>query len=223
MFRRVPDFIATQGATKLLERLDTFEWQDGQNTASFAKNRKFNEQLTFETEAARPLLREIGQAVLQHPLVRGFAQPKRLSRVLFNRYSEGMHYGSHNDAAITSGGGQGEGRADVSFTVFLTPPDSYGGGELVLESTLGEVSLKEGQGDMVLYDTGISHRVEKLTSGTRIAAVGWIESWVADPQARAVLAELGDAITAAAGRDAEGKEAIRLRRIRGNLLRRWAR
>jgi PKHD-type hydroxylase len=96
------------------------------------------------------------------------------------------------------------------------------GGELVVESDFGEITSKQPVGHGVFYDSGLLHRVEEVGSGTRLVAVGWIESWIGDPQERAILRELQEAIRDAAAREAEGAEAIRLRRIRGNLVRRWA-
>ncbi len=93
---------------------------------------------------------------------------------------------------------------------------------MIIESAFGETDVKEPAGHGVFYDSGLMHHVEEVRSGTRLVVVGWIESWVGDPQERLILRELQEAIRDAAAREAEGEEAIRLRRIRGNLVRRWA-
>jgi PKHD-type hydroxylase len=222
MFTRIAPLLSAEFVNEIAAGLDRLAWEDGMDTAGPLQTRKNNEQLTVSTVEARPLLQQVAQAVLQHPEVRAFAEPKKMARIFFGKYGEGMHYGRHNDAPITAGGGQGQGRADVSFTVFLADPESYQGGELILESAFGEIALKEPVGHAVFYDSGLLHRVEKVRSGTRLVAVGWIESWIGDPQERAILRELHEAIRDAAVREAEGAEAIRLRRIRADLVRRWA-
>lgn len=222
MFTRIAPLLSSEAVDNIIAGLDQLAWEDGMDTAGKAQTRKQNEQLTVNTAEARPLLMQVSQAILQHPEVRAFAEPKKMSRIMFSRYREGMYYGRHNDAAITAGGGQGQGRADISFTVFLTQPDSYQGGELILESSFGEVAVKHPAGNAVFYDSGLLHRVEEVRSGARLVIVGWIESWIGDPQERAILSELQEAIRDAAMREAEGEEAIRLRRIRGELVRRWA-
>ena len=222
MFTKITPLLSSVFVNKIVAKLEQLPWEDGGDTAGAASTRKQNEQLTVATVEARPLLQQVAQTVLQHPEVRAIAEPKKISRIFFGRYGEGMHYGSHNDAPITSGGGQGPGRSDVSFTIFLGDPDSYEGGELIVETDFGEIAAKEPLGDALFYDSGLMHRVEKVRSGTRLVAVGWIESWIGDPQERSILRLLQEAIRDAAARDPDGEEAVRLRRIRGNLVRRWA-
>ena len=223
MFTTVDSLMPPQAARNLVEDTEKLPWEDGLKTAGAAQTRKRNEQVTFQTPGARPFLQRISERVMKHPDVRAFAEPKRMSRILLGRYHEGCRYGVHNDAPITSGGGQGQGRADVSFTIFLAAPDAYEGGHLCLHSPFGESRIKGEAGSAVLYDTGLMHEVEEITGGQRIVCVGWIESWIQDPSARAVLQDLGQAIRAAAAVAPEGEETVRLRRIRANLIRRWAR
>ena len=192
-------------------------WEDGAASAGAAARRKHNLQLFGAS--VQPLLATLAARLMQHPAVKGWAEPKRIPRLLFSRYTQGMYYHSHNDAALT---GTPPGRADVSFTLFLSPPASCTGGELVLETSLGEVPLKPVAGTLVLYETGLIHRVNTVSAGERLALVGWIESAVRSPQAREVLRDLTQAIGLATQRDNDGEEVIRLRRIRANLLRMWA-
>lgn len=192
-------------------------WQDGAASAGAATRRKFNQQLLGP--AVQPLLATLANRLLQHPQVKGWAEPKRMMGLMFSRYTAGMHYHSHNDAALM---GAPPGRADISFTLFLSSPTACAGGELVLETAVGEVPLKPAAGTLVLYDTGLTHRVATVTSGERLALVGWIESFVRSPQAREVLRDVGQAIRLAGQRDNEGEDVIRLRRVRANLLRMWA-
>ena len=221
MFTKIEQILAPVKVNDLTTHLQQLTWEDGVKTGH--KSMKKSEQITYSTKAARPIINQLADLLLRDPKVYAFAQPKMMSRMMFSRYSEGMFYKSHNDAPITGGGGQGQGRADVSFTVFLNPPDNYSGGELVLESPMGEMQFKEAAGDAVFYDTGLTHRVEKVTDSSRLVIVGWMESWVQDPQARAIIRDLDDALRLARNRELGSEESVRLSRIKGNLIRRWAR
>jgi PKHD-type hydroxylase len=222
MFAEISPLLNPDAARQLCQQLSGMTWESGAGSAAAARNRKNNEQLTVATRAVQPALGELGQAVLNHPEVRRFAEPKFISRIFFGRYGEGMYYGTHNDGPITSGGGPGPGRADVSFTIFLSDPDSYEGGELVLESPFGEAKIKPPAGHAVIYDTGLMHRVDPVTSGQRVVTVGWIQSWIQDPMQRAILRDVKDAIRESGNRDNDSEETIRLRRIYASLVRRWA-
>jgi PKHD-type hydroxylase len=222
MFAIVESLIPTEPRRNLMRDVARLRWEDGLKTAGAGRSRKRNEQLTVQSAGARPHLQQLAQRVLKHPEVCAFAEPKRMSRILLGRYDKGCRYGPHNDAPITSGGGQGQARADVSFTIFLAEPDSYEGGSLCLHSPFGDNRIKGAAGSAVLYDTGLMHEVEEVTNGQRVVCVGWIESWIQDPSARAVLQDLGQGIRAAAAIEPEGEETVRLRRIRANLVRRWA-
>ena len=221
MLTKIQNFISEPQLSTLVREISTLEWEDGAKTAGAAKNRKNNEQLTHATPSAKPHLQSVMRYIMQHPEVSAWAQPRRIARIQFARYGEGMFYGSHNDASITHFNPLPT-RADLSFTIFLNAPSEYEGGELVLESPLGETALKEAAGTIVLYDTGLRHRVEKITSGKRLVIVGWIESMVRSPEARDVLHDMTSVLRSVATQDPESEEAITLRRIRGNLLRMWA-
>ncbi|HUF61508.1 MAG TPA: Fe2+-dependent dioxygenase [Verrucomicrobiales bacterium] len=221
MFTRIENLLEPAVLSELVPRLESLTWEDGARTAGAARTRKSNQQLTPATPAAVPLLQGMIKRIMQNARIRAWAEPRRIARIMFSRYGEGMFYGSHNDAAITHFHPQ-PARADISFTVFLNDPEAYGGGELVLESPLGELKAKESAGSIVLYDTGLRHRVEQITSGCRLVVVGWIESLVRSPEARDVLHDLTSVLQSASYREFEGEEAITLRRIRANLLRMWS-
>lgn len=217
MLMTVPAVLSDSELDEVRRLLADQTWEDGAASAGAAARRKHNQQLSGG--AVQPLLAGLASRLLQHPGVQAWAEPKRIPRLLFSRYTEGMYYHTHNDAALT---GTPPGRADVSFTLFLSPPASCTGGELVLETPLGEVLIKPAAGTLVLYETGLMHRVNTVSAGERLALVGWIESTVRSPQAREVLRDLGQAIGQASERANDGMETIRLRRIRANLLRMWA-
>ncbi|MEM8956039.1 MAG: Fe2+-dependent dioxygenase [Verrucomicrobiota bacterium] len=221
MFTRIENFLQPTQLVDWVSRIENLTWEDGARTAGAGKKRKNNEQLTPATKEAVPALQLAMQHLMNHPHLKAWAEPRRIARIMFARYGEGMFYGSHNDAPITHFQAL-PARADISFTIFLNDPSEYEGGELVLESPLGECVAKEPAGTIVLYDTGLRHRVDPITSGTRLVAVGWIESLIRSPEAREILRDIDQALNALALADNDGEDTIALRRARANLLRMWA-
>ena len=147
----------------------------------------------------------VTQAVLSAPAVQAYALPSRATPINFARYGAGNAYGDHVDAAIHPLSNMIV-RTDLSFTLFLCPADEYGGGELVLTESGGERVVRGNAGDVVLYETGVVHRVNPVTAGTRRVAVGWIQSLVASHEHRAILYRLGqarDRLLAGSGRTPE--------------------
>lgn len=219
MFTRIENFLGPKQVDNVVGHLSQLTWEDGQLTAGAGKNRKSNEQITGKTKAADPLRNNIQQLIMKHPKVTAWAEPRRIGRMMFSRYREGAFYGSHNDAAIIRLG-PNPARADISFTVFLNDPSEYEGGELVLETSVGEIVQKEKPGTMVMYDTGLRHRVNEITGGERLVVVGWIESLLRSPEAREIMREMKGLvrpIVESCGNDSE--EAIQLRRIIANFTR----
>lgn len=222
MIKTISRFLDEDSVTKIRNAIEPLEWESGNMTAPTAGDRKINEQLTLYSEPAKPLLNQLINLVQGHAELGAFAQPKRLGRIQFSRYRKGMRYELHNDAALMSGAGQGKARTDISFTLFLSEPDEYEGGELVIQTPVGEMSVKCKSGEMILYDTGFPHRVNEVTGGERLVVVGWIESWVASPQGREILFDMVNAIQ---HENARGhSEQLRLlRKVYGQLLRLLAR
>ena len=62
-----------------------------------------------------------------------------------------MHFGSHVDGAVRVLPNGVKLRTDVSVTLFLSAPDEYDGGELVIEDTYGVQQVKLPAGDMIVY------------------------------------------------------------------------
>lgn len=149
------------------------EYADGRKTAGWAAREvKRNEQVEAgpRIDTVRRLVRT---ALMDNPLFVSFAQPKSVTRMLVSRYTPGMEYGLHVDDALMGGR-----RADLSFTLFLSEPDSYAGGELVMEGIDGETEIKLAPGEAVVYPTAALHRVAPVTEGERLAVVGWVRSLV---------------------------------------------
>jgi len=147
----------------------------------------------------------IFQAVFENHLVQRYARPLRLTPVNFARYGTGMAYGEHVDAAVHVLSNMVV-RTDVSFTVFLSAPDAYEGGELVVNVGGADRVIKANAGDAFFYPTGVTHRVEPVRGGWRNVAVGWMQSLVANHEHREILYKLETArnqLLESAGRSPE--------------------
>src|SRR3972149_4088148 len=118
------------------------------------------------------------------------AAPFKVSPPLFNRYDEGMHFGAHVDNAMRATSSGARIRTDISATLFISEPDEYDGGELVIEDTYGEQKVKLPDGDMIIYPASSLHRVEPITRGSRWASFFWTQSLVKDDGERRLLYEL---------------------------------
>lgn len=200
---------------ELIQRGDNF--QDGKATAGRAARQvKSNEQLASGAEIDT-VRRIVGKALHGHQLYTAFAQPKAITRMLVSRYTQGMEYGTHVDDALMGGR-----RTDLSFTLFLTPPQDYEGGELIIEDMGGENAVKLDAGNAVIYPTGALHRVAPVISGQRLAVVGWIRSLVRRADQREILFDLD--VTSRAIFERDGKTPVydTLAKTRSNLLRMWA-
>ncbi|MGQ7249738.1 Fe2+-dependent dioxygenase [Halomonas sp. V046] len=179
--------------TRLRSALETIEFRDGKETAGWhARTVKHNQQADGRDPGLAELKETIGDTLARHTLFQIAARPRRMKPVMFSRYQRGMQYGSHVDDAVMPSP-QGPMRTDLSFTIFLTPPEEYDGGELVTDTTVGEQSYKLAAGSMILYPSSTLHRVAEVTRGERLAAVGWLQSQVRDPGQREILFDLDTA------------------------------
>lgn len=190
-------------------------WRDGAETAlGRAKAVKRNLQADPGDPAVRGAAEVVSRAVLAQPLIEAAAQPASIARLLFSRSGPGMGYGAHVDAPYMDGV-----RTDLSFTLFLSPPETYEGGELVIDGPGAEDEIKLPAGGLVLYPSTFLHRVATVRAGERLAAVGWIRSRVAREDVRAVLFELDRVAALLQAGDPDQKAADRLQNARNNLLR----
>jgi PKHD-type hydroxylase len=217
------EVLAAEDLERVRTELLALVWSSGKRTAgSAARGVKENLQADGADPRVKELERFVVDALRRHPLFEIAARPQRLSRLLFSRYEPGMTYGAHTDDALM-GAGDDKLRTDLAFTLFLADRESYAGGELVVETALGEQSIGLDAGDAILYPAGSIHHVAPVTRGARLAAVGWIQSYVADAAQRETLFDLsvvrGRLAQAGVARD----ELLRLDKSISNLLRMWAR
>jgi PKHD-type hydroxylase len=223
MMLRIQNVLGADQVRHCREVLAKAAWVDGRVTAGdqsgLAKN---NRQLPEDAPEAGALGDMVLKALAANPRFMSAALPLRVYPPLFNRYGEGMGFGAHIDNAIRiSPVTGGRYRTDLSCTLFLTDPDQYDGGELVIEG--GPEPVKLPAGDMVLYPATTVHRVEPITRGERWAAFFWVQSMVADQGRRALLHDLDRSIIAA--RTDLGDDhaaAVSLVGVYHNLLRMWS-
>src|SRR5688572_28524225 len=200
------------------------EWVDGRVTAGSQSARvKRNQQLAEESAAARAAGDLVLAALERCPQFISAMVPLRVFPPLFNRYDEGMGFGPHIDNALrTIAGTPLRLRTDVSATLFLSDPESYDGGALVVEDTYGHHAMKLPAGDLVIYPASSLHHVEPITRGSRLAAFFWVQSMVRDGGQRALLFDLDMATVELTRRAPDSPALVLLTGVYHNLLRRWA-
>lgn len=225
MLIAIPDVLDGAGVARLRGLIDGAEWVDGNATSGpQSALAKRNTQLPEGSPAAREAGGMVLDALARSPLFIAAALPLKVFPPLFNRYAGGDAFGLHVDNAIRiQRGSDFRIRSDLSATLFLSDPDSYDGGELVIEEQFGEQRVKLPAGHMVVYPASSLHRVTPVTRGTRVASFFWIQSMVRDDGARRILFELDRSVQDIAGRDGQDNPTtIRLTGVYHNLLRRWA-
>ncbi len=224
MLLRIPGVLTPDQVAGFRRRMDAARWVDGNVTSGHqSAQAKFNEQLPEESIEARELGELVLQALARNPLFFSAALPKTVFPPLFNRYGAGMTFGNHVDSAIrTHPQKPVRIRTDLSATLFLADPDSYDGGELLMEDAYGPQQVKLPAGDMVLYPATSLHRVAPITRGTRVGSFFWIQSMVRDDAQRALLFELDMSIIRLTERNPGDPALVSLVGVYHNLLRMWA-
>jgi PKHD-type hydroxylase len=225
MLIAIPDVLTADEIARIRATIDAAEWIDGNATSgSQSALAKRNRQLSEDSDAARSAGTLVLDALARSALFVAAALPLKVFPPLFNRYEGGEAFGAHVDTAIRiRRGSDFRVRADLSATLFLEDPDSYDGGELVVEEQYGEQRVRLPAGHMVLYPASSIHRVEPVTRGRRTAAFFWIQSMVRDDAARRLLFELDSAVQSVAATNGQDDPAVvRLTGVYHNLLRRWA-
>ena len=216
--------IANVVSPSLLERLKPVlaraQFTDGRETAGWHARLVKNNQQMADGDEALTIRVKLMDVLKQNEVFRAAVLPKVFRPLLFSRYQAGMSYGTHIDDAIM--GGDDPFRSDVSFTVFLSPSDSYDGGELVIESPGGEQMYKLEAGHVIVYPSTSLHRIETVTKGGRDVAVGWVQSLVRDPARREILFDLDTARRSLFQQHGKTREFDHLSKTYANLLRMWA-
>jgi len=222
MLLTIPNVLAAEEAAAFRQALEGAEWRDGRATAGYLSERvKNNSQLRED----HPLARQLGTRILdvldRNQTFISAALPLKIVPPLFNRYRDGEVYGRHVDGGMRPVGAHRV-RTDLSATLFLSAPDSYDGGELIVEDGAGERSFKLNAGDLLLYPATSVHRVTPVGSGERLAAFFWIQSMVRSGEQRALLYQLDNALRLL-GRDVpDHPSLVEMMGVYHNLIRQWA-
>lgn len=223
----IPEVLSKSDVAEFRGIMDASEWEDGRSTAGAQSALvKRNEQLPPNSEVARALGHRIVSALTSSPKFVSAAVPLQIFPPLFNRYAaaNGHHFGIHVDNAVRGDHLTGMRiRTDLSVTLFLSEPDEYDGGELVVEDNYGSHEVKLAAGDCVLYPSTSLHMVTPVTRGARICSFFWLQSMIRDGHARSMIYDLDVAIQALVerlGRD--DPETVKLTGIYHNLIRYWA-
>jgi PKHD-type hydroxylase len=214
----IGNVLSTDEVKTVCAALKRARFVDGRETAGFAARLvKNNKQAAGGDRSLETVRKLVATRILDNELFRLAVRPKTLSPLLFSRYEKAMHYGSHVDDALMHGM-----RTDVAFTLFLSDPASYDGGELVIESAAGEDAVKLPPGSLVAYPATTLHRVADVTRGVRLAVVGWARSFIRDAARRELLFDLDTARRELFAREGASAEFDLISKSLANLIRMWA-
>lgn len=224
MLLHVPNVLNAEELAQLRQLMSKADWTDGKVTAGTQSAQvKRNIQLpetTADAESARLI---VLKALNRNALFFSAALPKKIYPPLFNQYRDGMDFGAHIDNAVRTHVISGvHVRTDISCTLFIADPESYEGGELVVEDTYGHQMVKLPAGDMVLYPGTSLHHVRPVTKGARLASFFWVQSMIREDAQRTLLFDMDAAIVTLRQQVGDSAAVIRLTGNYHNLIRMWA-
>jgi PKHD-type hydroxylase len=218
VIRHFENVLTSEQLQRINELLEKADFVDGVSTAGVSARRVKN---NLQAKSAQPELEQakeiFGKAVLQNKAIREFAMPQHVMPPIFSRYETGMRYGEHIDNSIMGGI-----RTDLAMTLFLSPPESYDGGELVIEVDREARPIKLAAGSAVVYSASSIHRVETVTRGRRQVAVTWIQSMFRDEAKREIIIDLNASINRLRADSPDAPETLLVAKVRSNLYRMWA-
>jgi PKHD-type hydroxylase len=223
MMIHVPNVLTPEQVARCRDVMTRAAWIDGRATAG---HQSVQVKKNLQLPESAPESRELGQMVMEalgrSSLFMSAVLPKQVFPPLFNRYDAGMTFGSHVDNAIRSHASGLQIRTDVSSTLFISGPEDYDGGELVVEDTYGQHTVKLPAGDMIVYPATSLHHVTPITRGSRIASFFWTQSMIRDESKRSLLFDMDMAIIKLHRDHPEHASVVELTSVYHNLLRQWA-
>ena len=223
MLLHIPAVLTSDQVARCRELMARAAWVDGRATAGHQSALgKHNLQIPEGATEAREMGELIVGALERNALFLAAALPARVFPPLFNRYEGGMTFGAHVDNAVRPVPGGGRIRTDLSATLFVSAPEDYDGGELMVEDTYGAHAAKLPAGDLILYPATSLHRVNPVTRGCRLASFFWIQSMVRDDGHRTLLFDLDMAINRVNQALPGHESVVALTSVYHNLLRGWA-
>ena len=222
MMLHIPNILSPDEVRAMRQRLDAADWIDGRATVGTqGALAKHNRQLPENGETARELGDAVLRALQRNPRYFAAALPVRTVAPLFNRYESSESYGFHVDGSVRHHAA-GWLRTDLSATLFLSDPQDYDGGELVVRDTYGEHLVKLPAGDLLLYPANSLHCVTPVTRGARVASFFWVQSMVRRHEHRRTLYDMDQAIQSLRAQLGETEQTLALTNCYHNLLREWA-
>jgi PKHD-type hydroxylase len=224
MMLHIPGVLTPEQVQHFRQRLAQADWIDGRaSVGTQGAQVKRNRQLAEGSPLARELGDIVTRALTANPLFFASVLPLRVLPPYFNSYAGGEQYGLHIDGAVRTNASTLQTlRADVSTTVFLSAPEEYEGGELVVMDSYGAHEVKLPAGDAIVYPSSSVHRVMPVTSGERVASFLWAQSMVRDDAQRSMLFELDQNIQKLRAQHGDGEALVGLTGHYHNLLRMWA-
>lgn len=225
MLLDIPNVLSAEQVSSALAMLQSADWADGRITAGYQSAKaKDNAQLPETSPVAQELGAVVLDALSRNSTFFSAALPRRIYPPLFNRYEGGQSFGFHVDNAVRYDRSRGSAdavRTDLSATLFLSAPEDYDGGELIIEDTYGTQSVKLPAGHMVLYPGTSLHRVTPVTRGARVASFFWIQSMVRDDGQRRLMFDLDLSIRRLTQELNDHPALVQLTGVYHNLLRQW--
>jgi PKHD-type hydroxylase len=225
MLLQIPRVLGADEVARVRAIIDAGDWVDGNVTSGpQAALAKRNAQLVENSKAREEAADIVLRALERTPLFTAAALPLKIFPPLFNRYEDGQTFGNHVDNAVRRNrAGDLNLRTDLSATLFLAAPETYEGGELVIEDTYGGHVVKLNAGDLILYPSTSLHHVRSVTSGVRVASFFWIQSMVREDARRTILFDLDMSIQQLSGQvGLHDPSLVTLTGTYHNLLRLWA-
>jgi PKHD-type hydroxylase len=222
MLLAIPDVLNADETAEARRILNAAAWVDGRVTAGHqGAHVKNNEQLPEGSPAGRQIGEKIVKGLRNNPLFMSAALPLHVLPPMFNRYAAGQTFGTHIDGSVRTLPNGQRIRTDISCTLFLTNPNEYDGGELIVEDTYGSKSVKLPAGHMILYPSSSLHQVTPVTRGVRLCSFFWLQSMIRDNANRALLFDMDVAIQRLNTENPTHRSVIQLTGIYHNLLRQW--
>ena len=225
MIHHIPNVLSKEQVAEFRQLMATANWVGGKVTAgTLSASVKQNQQLSENDPLTHHLSELVIQAIWKNPVFQAAALPHQIIPPLFNRYDEHESFGFHVDNSIRLIRGTSQQmRTDLSCTLFLSEPDEYDGGDLVIEDTYGYHEVKLPAGDMILYPSTSVHEVTPVTSGCRVASFFWAQSMIRDDADRHILFNLDQTIqNLRVQLGDQHQEVVKLTSLYHNLMRKWA-
>ena len=225
MIHHIPNVLSKEQVAEFRTLMLSANWVNGKVTAgTLSASVKNNQQLSEQDPLTHELSELVMKAIWNHPMFQAAALPHQMIPPLFNRYDVQESFGFHVDNSIRLiRGTQQQMRTDLSCTLFLSEPDEYDGGELVIEDTYGYHEVKLPAGDVVLYPATSLHEVSSITGGTRFASFFWVQSLIRDDSKRHLLFNLDESVRSLRMQHGDDyAEVVKLTNIYHNLIRMWS-